>query len=273
MAWAAILLGLGTGVLAYQWPQLRPHVNTNSRTVIAFMVLGVIAFCGAISYWLPTMEHRNDAVTPVVSGPLPLPDVAYLGIAWQMFIRLNEASSSTDKYLFDIGGKNKSRLRAYVAPDNAFILSVSDAHGQTYAARAEPGRVPLNQRMYLACNLGLGPETVLQVFVNSFEVASYVLRAKIDAYFGSPIDLAGAIVGADVNEGNGGYFDLYEQIVLPTTLTESQRQQFVRMYISNPIDRHSPTMRFQGKECMRIGASLHLEACNQDSGPVMVFEK
>jgi hypothetical protein len=171
----------------------------------------------------------------------------YPGFSLQGLFSLHLLTEHRRKYLFDFGKTNQDRVSIFFDPDNILTLALIATNGETYNVRVAPENVPLDQMLYLSCEIGFGERsTFLRVLINSNQVGIVSIPFKVLA----AVDTAGGVMGADMDGKNGAAFDVAEVMKYGTTLNSGDVKQLLE-YFSN--SERKQLIQFNGKQWLRQG--------------------
>lgn len=196
------------------------------------------------------IEEINRQLADLYKRLQPPADYAlekYPGFSLQGVFSFHLLTEHRRKYLFDFGQPNQDRVSIFFDPDNILTLALIATNGETYNVRVAAENVPLDQMLYLSCEVGFGEHsTFLRVLINSNQVSIVNLPFKVLA----SIDTTGGVMGADMDGKNGATFDVAEVMKYGTTLTSSDVKQLLE-YFSNK--KRKQIVQFNGKQWLRQG--------------------
>lgn len=146
-----------------------------------------------------------------------------------------------------MGSIEKDRISLYLDKEDNLCFRVIDRNSETYTLKIPHSeKVALNKLYYLNFEVGIGEKhSFLKFFVNG----QLVEKTEIDhAIALSPIDLKGAVIGADLNGNNSAKFDFGEELIFQKTMTSEQRHEVSKFLLRVP----DQWLSFQGDQWMRV---------------------
>jgi len=221
----------------------------------------VAVFFVVLSGWLLmiTQHHEtthnaseailNDAakdVDPALLDQIP-------GWSFITYIRFQNNPESRKAYFLDVGKAAGPRVSIYISPEDIFTVAFMDSKSELYSIRVPMGTadgIPFNRFVALCCSIGVTAQgSVIAIMMDGKVLGKITFAFRIDM---KELPIPGSALGSDLQEKNGGFFDLVEQLVYGNRQSFENMQQLTVYLVEKHGQAPRGMIQFAGKQSMRV---------------------
>jgi hypothetical protein len=172
----------------------------------------------------------------------------FQGISINMLIKLNSNNEVREKYIYDLGEKiDSKRVSIYLDESNYLNFRIISAHGEIKAIKLNL-REQLDKTIFLNVEIGRKNNySFTRIGLNG----EWMIRDSVSfntAFIENDNFLKTAILGADINGKNGGFFNLGELVIYSSTLTYSILREMNSYFFKKFSGGNQGSVLFKGKQ-------------------------
>jgi len=207
------------------------RIRTIRAVLASSICLALTAVLGVFSWPVPDeLDAKLSRILAAVEkNAKDSPHISLPGFSFQALITIHNSKTSGRSYIYDRGIVGGSHFAIYVSQDKLFTFLLTDTKGESFELRVPigPDGVPLNEVIYLACEVGLTATTTrMEVLVNGKTVAFKETPIVVDL---GPVLRSEALLGGSLDRREFGNFILYELLLYSRTLTVDEMKQILEI--------------------------------------------